>query len=602
MQSKRNHSKYRVCSLLTFGLIVLLQCVYESHGTRSYHFVRKHFLQRILDQGQHLDRSVTDETPGGSSSQTSSLPDADELDGSSTLAIPEHRIAVLESRVNSLSNLLSSLHNSSSGGTSPAPLASAENEQTSPISSSGYLSQQGGGRVRYINESSWNAMCRDASEIDDILFSQSSGTSDYEGDVTPPDVSALRLASTVSGTGAPTTSDIPIQPESQTWSGLLYSFWDELPSRDFCDEALKWYFRGYHPLVPLVHVPSFRQDYEQFWNSLRADNQNRMNLLSLTTTILSFVYAGVVVSREQQHLTLPNLSVLETTSRLHRLISRALKLARFPHAPTLDTLRAYMIQQSIRLKAEEPLTSLAFVGLSLRAANILGLHKDPKHFPQLDMIVGEVRRRIWWQLVHIDVCIAVNAGLPPLIDWHGWDVQPIAELKDDLIGTANGVEYEKDIKEGKRFPDSADNPCNVSGTSLVSTTGILAASKYRFTRTYHIEIVSARILRQLRSRTVVQREFLLQVETGSIVGSTQALLMKVDRIGTDLQEAIDRIPDSTRDEVVEADLDSAYGSSLILNRWARLLISTYYDQRLSLISYAIPGVPRQQSLNDIHAQ
>lgn len=427
------------------------------------------------------DFGIVEENPGGPSSQVTGIPDANELDASSSLAIPEDRLTALESRVKSLSDLVSSLQQSSSVGTSPGLAARSEDERTLFPSSSGYLSQQGGGKVRYVNASSWNAMCRDVSEIDELLFSQSSEPSDYDAESAGTDIDASQHGIPDAGPTEAAPVTLP-QLGARRSNNRLASFWAEFPSKDFFDAALKWYFRGYHPLVPLVHVPSFKLEYEHFWKVLQGDSHNTTTLLPFATLVLSFLYAGVVVGGEQQSLTLPNLNVVETIAQLYRLTSRALKLARFPHAPTLETLRAYMIHQSIRMREEEPLTSLAFVGLSLRVANILGLHKDPANFPQLGRIEGEVRRRVWWQLVHIDVCLAVAAGLPPLVPFP-WDVQPITELKEHLIDTFEGIEYENDVKAGRRRADSADNPCDISATSMVSTCGILAASKYRFTCT-----------------------------------------------------------------------------------------------------------------------
>jgi hypothetical protein len=426
----------------------------------------------------------TEEAPGGSSSQVSSIPDVDEVDVPSSLAVPEHRIAALESRVQSLSNLLSSLRQSSSGGTSPLPPASTDDEPSFATDTNGYLSQQGGGKVRYVNASSWNAMCRDASEIDELLFSQSQDPPDYDAETGLAGADDSSVANSAIDTLATMSSTLPLRSESHSSFNVSTSFWKDFPSKNFCGAALKWYFRGCHPLIPLVHVPSFRQEYEHFWSCLQDQNQNKTGLISFATLLLSFLYAGVIGSGEEQHLVLPGLNVTDTITRLHRLISRALKLARFPHAPTLDTFRAYLLQQSLRMREEEPLTSLAFVGLSLRVANMLGLHKDPRHFPQLSRIEAEVRRRAWWQLVHIDVCLAVAAGLPPLIELRSWDVQPISELKDELIGPDQGTQYENDIAEGRRSAHSAENPCDISATSMVSTSGILAASKYRFTSTY----------------------------------------------------------------------------------------------------------------------
>ena len=82
----------------------------------------------------------------------------------------------------------------------------------------------------------------------------------------------------------------------------------------------------------------------------------------------------------------------------------------------------------------------------------------------------------------------------------------------------------------------------------------------------------------------------------------QEIIPRLEELGDQLRLAIDRIPDCAVDEIVEAGPDSAYGSSLVLNRWARLLISTYRDQRFCLVSHPITRVPNWPGLDDFHMQ
>ena len=113
---------------------------------------------------------------------------------------------------------------------------------------------------------------------------------------------------------------------------------------------------------------------------------------------------------------------------------------------------------------------------------MLGLHRDPSHFPEVPPITAEVRRRIWWQLVHIDVLVAIASGLPPMVELGSWDVQGISELKEDFIGTPIGIQYEATVRSGQRPPDAADDPYDPANRGMVSTSGILVAGKLRVSR------------------------------------------------------------------------------------------------------------------------
>lgn len=127
---------------------------------------------------------------------------------------------------------------------------------------------------------------------------------------------------------------------------------------------------------------------------------------------------------------------------------------------------------------------MAFVGLMLRVANVLGLHRDPSHFgSDITPIEAETRRRVWWQVVHVDVLVAMAAGVPPLIELNSWDVKGISELKEEFIGTEVGTRYEMAVKSGQRRHDAVEDPLgDPSYRSMVSTASIMAAGKLRYSR------------------------------------------------------------------------------------------------------------------------
>ena len=114
----------------------------------------------------------------------------------------------------------------------------------------------------------------------------------------------------------------------------------------------------------------------------------------------------------------------------------------------------------------------------MRIAQMLGLNKDPSHFLHISPVTAEIRRRLWWHVLFQDSMIALAAGLPPLIDDSSWDVKPVSEAKDHLIGTSEITEYEKEVAEGKREPMLADSPDDPNQPSLVSTSGIFAVGKH----------------------------------------------------------------------------------------------------------------------------
>nr|POE82444.1 transcription factor lepe [Quercus suber] len=256
------------------------------------------------------------------------------------------------------------------------------------------------------------------------------------------------------------------------------AFFRDFPSKERCDILIEAYIKGYHPIVPIIHVPSFRRRYDEFWNALDRPNARCAASLPFAALIVALAYGGLVACPDiLDFLGGPQELARDRVNSLHKLVIRALRVASFPRAPTLDSFRAYMICQMSCLREEEPLTCVAFVGLAARVATMLGLHRDPSQFPAISAIEAEVRRRVWWTLVYVDTQVAIASGLPPVVELSSWNVREVSELKDEYIGTSTGLQYETAVRKGTLAPDSVDNPQLPTGNSLVSTSGIFVVGK-----------------------------------------------------------------------------------------------------------------------------
>ncbi|KAL9072746.1 MAG: hypothetical protein Q9157_004986 [Trypethelium eluteriae] len=265
----------------------------------------------------------------------------------------------------------------------------------------------------------------------------------------------------------------PREPQSDIQSSV--------PTRKQCDMLLESYIRNYHPLVPLIHISSFVEQYNDCWTK-----QNLADDKSFLAFMLAICFAGAITCpKEALACSFASENKEDIAAGLRHTAKKALHASGFPHTPTLATLTAYIICQATCMRDEEPLSCVAFVGLALRVAQALGLHKDPSHFRSLSLTNRETRRRVWWHIVHIDVLIATASGLPPLVDTASWDVRPLSELKDEYIGTIEGSLYEEGLSKGLQPLAHTDQPDTSIPKSLVSPGGILVEGKLRTSLILH---------------------------------------------------------------------------------------------------------------------
>ena len=340
--------------------------------------------------------------------------------------------------------------------TEAEPVPTSSPSAASPAAAAtGHLSDLGGGRVRYVDPSLWASMCAEAAELDELLSSQMRyvqypGVVESETEDHSPLAEAREADATIDSIRLPYSQGTP-DPELQLAGDIVQfplgrsfelhgaatsasqhlDLRKSLPPKAMCEELLDAYVYGYHPVVPMIHVASFRERYEAYWRNHIHEEPTEATPASFGALLIAILFCGSIAgsTSSDNH---PG-ETEQTSKRLHKLGIKALRLANFPHTPTLDSFRAYLLLQATCMKEEEPLTCVAFVGLALRAATMLGLHRDPLHFSSIDPIEAEVRRQVWWYLVHFDVVLAFAAGLPPIIDTGMGDVKPILEVKEEYF-------------------------------------------------------------------------------------------------------------------------------------------------------------------------
>jgi hypothetical protein len=382
---------------------------------------------------------------------------------SGDMAVPVERLNKLEERVENLAAIIRKLQDTDTTEATEAsrseqcedpsqmskrvrPLVSIDQL---PDNNAGHLNVQAGGRTRYISRSHWASISEETTEIELLLRSQirydlSSSTA---GDPRPS-------SNPLSGTllSSPPAWN-PSEVSSSKFRRKLSLHLLELPDQTCCDALFEEYTRNFHPVVPLTHIPSLQKDYQTFWdlrNSSKEQSTSHSNPL-----VYAALYAGAVVCPRvtlERYFHSTNREAI--ASALHRTASKALQHAHFPRAPTVESLSAYLIIQGTWMREEEPLATCSFVGVAVRIAQMLGLHKDPLAYStMISPLAAEIRRRVWWHVFHVDVIIAMASGLPPLITKGSWNTSIVSELREEHIGTFPGVQYDIESRTTDRDPD-----------------------------------------------------------------------------------------------------------------------------------------------------
>lgn len=354
-----------------------------------------------------------------------------------------------------------------------------------------------------------------------------------------------------------------------------------LPSRVLSDKLYRSFLDGVHPIMPLIHVPSFTGQYKCFWtwypeNMHECPTGELVDSPTFLPLLLAVLYAGAISLSAKATLALTDGEHTKSslTSHLYGATMAGLGACAFPRSPTISSLTAFLIVQTCLIREEEPLTSCSFVGLAMRVAQSMGLHRDGSLFGLCE-IECEVRRRVWWHILYLDVQGAIATGLPPLGGSGDdlYDTKMVSELKDEYIGLPSGASAPKtDMsvhhERCQSFYEEKLDP-------RTSPAMILAVGRYESTNLL---------------RTIITRLF-------AIKGSRKSDLMEMGKmiyeLKTKLEVRISRIPARGIPEMGFVpppehgcggqSIPPEVEQSIVFNSWARIMLSLFSDRAFAVL-------------------
>ena len=119
-----------------------------------------------------------------------------------------------------------------------------------------------------------------------------------------------------------------------------------------------------------------------------------------------------------------------------------------PNSYTIETLTLYFaIDQNVNLDTH--IGNWILIGVVIRIAMRMGLHRDPSHWPNIRPLQVELRRRVWITLYQMDFFTSTQVGLPRIIKDSQCDARPPVHLFEHDIVKKKKKEKKKKEKKKK---------------------------------------------------------------------------------------------------------------------------------------------------------
>jgi Fungal specific transcription factor domain len=207
------------------------------------------------------------------------------------------------------------------------------------------------------------------------------------------------------------------------------NFKDQVPPRAMADQLVDLYFRTHESIHRILHIPSFRKEYVDFWNYPERTNPIFVVKLLLIMAIGTCFYQG---DGEED---------IRASARKWVISSQSWASALFDK----EQLNLSTIQINCLLLLARQTNSVGVdliwipTGNLLRIAFSMGFHRDPKHFPKLPLFVAEMRRRIWATVLEMTIQNSIDLGMPPLISSNDFDTEPPSNIDDEDISESTTV-------------------------------------------------------------------------------------------------------------------------------------------------------------------
>ncbi|TLS28821.1 hypothetical protein PpBr36_01410 [Pyricularia pennisetigena] len=217
----------------------------------------------------------------------------------------------------------------------------------------------------------------------------------------------------------------------------------DLPSKQVCDELLDCYLRTSESIYRVVHIPSFKKQYDALWTSgpVRpnpvdidvVDANTRLKRPKSTITAffvllkLALAIGAAVYDERFSFRTAAVRWMYEAESWLSEPNVKP-KLG-------IQSLQIHILlllaRDVVRLGGD---TVWLSAGELLRSAIFLGLNRDPAHLPVgRRALAAEMRRRLWSTVLEITVNSAMAAGGPPLVSLEDFDTVPPGNFDDQQL-------------------------------------------------------------------------------------------------------------------------------------------------------------------------
>ncbi|TQV94734.1 Zn2Cys6 transcription factor [Cordyceps javanica] len=227
---------------------------------------------------------------------------------------------------------------------------------------------------------------------------------------------------------------------------------DILPPKDVCDRLVASYVDSSETIYRILHIPSFMEQYNMYWSGRQQSGFFLPQLLAVLSTASRFETKSKGILHERVD------GVHNPTSCA--LVRSWLDSLKGKQRVEFESLQVEVLllhaQRMVTQRTNELWSQLGYI---VRNAMSMGLHRDPSELgPRMTVFQGELRRRLWFTILDIDVHMSIALNMPTSVREGDFTCRPPRNLDD--VELFEGL---RELPPSKPIDQITDNQLQVYG-------------------------------------------------------------------------------------------------------------------------------------------
>lgn len=269
------------------------------------------------------------------------------------------------------------------------------------------------------------------------------------------------------------------------------------------DQLVELYFTTFESCYRILHLPSFRSDYRSYINHEEAARDPFLVQLLLLMTLAGTLHTDANV---RSAMMTKGLTWIHTSQIW---LSAPLEKDRL----TLEGIQIYCLlllaRQVTRVGADLVWIS---AGSLVRMAMQMGLHQDPDCLEEMSVRQKEIRRRLWYTILEMNVQAALDSGMSPMVVDTDYNTHPPSNASDNDLEDA--------MQEEPRERTDL-NPTRISFQSLLVGSLSLRLQATRVINSLQEEPSYDEVLALGNKLTIACRDAAIAIEQATSMGDVQ---------------------------------------------------------------------------------